>query len=144
MLVAETGTRTIRRVHLTADGTPGATHDLGRRPARPPRQHRPRQRRPGLGDGGLADRQGPDACCRRALERCAAWCAGSPSGLKPKPKETARVMAFDSTGRTVHDLDFDATRWHLATGVREHDGRVWLGSLMQPAIAVGDVPELQP
>ena len=38
-------------------------------------------------------------------------------------------MAFDSTGRTVHDLDFDATHWHLATGVREHDGRVWLGSL---------------
>ena len=63
-----------------------------------------------------------------------------PERLKPKPKETARVIAFDSTGRTVHDLDFDATHWHLATGVREHDGRVWLGSLMQPAIAVGDVP----
>ena len=79
VLVAETGTRTIRRVHLTADGTAGRHHHLGRRPARPPRQHRPRQRRPGLGDGGLADRQGPDACCRRARERCAAWCAGSPS-----------------------------------------------------------------
>jgi hypothetical protein len=50
------------------------------------------------------------------------------------------VIAFDSTGRRVHDLDFDATHWHLATGVREHDGRVWLGSLVQPAIAVGDVP----
>ena len=95
---------------------PGRDHDLGRRPARPPRQHRPRQRRPGLGDGGLADRHGPRPCCRRALARCAAWCGGSPRRLKPKPKETARVMAFDSTGRTVHDLDFDATDWHLATG----------------------------
>ena len=50
------------------------------------------------------------------------------------------MLALDSTGRTVHDLDFDATHWHLATGVREHHGRVWLGSLRQPAIAVGEVP----
>ena len=48
------------------------------------------------------------------------------------------MLALDSTGRTVHDLDFDATHWHLATGVREHQGRVWLGSLVQPAIAVGE------
>jgi hypothetical protein len=51
------------------------------------------------------------------------------------------VLALDSTGGTVHDLDFDATAWHLATGVRERHGRVWLGSLVEPAIAVGDVPE---
>jgi hypothetical protein len=38
----------------------------------------------------------------------------------------------------VHDLAFDATHWHLATGVREHDGRVWLGSLVEPAIAWSD------
>jgi hypothetical protein len=63
-----------------------------------------------------------------------------PEGFKPKPKRTARVVAFDSTGRAVHDLEFDATHWHLATGVREHDGTVWLGSLMQPAIAFGRVP----
>ena len=49
-------------------------------------------------------------------------------------------MAFDSAGRAVHDLEFDATAWHLATGVREHDGRVWLGTLVEPAIAFGDVP----
>ena len=63
-----------------------------------------------------------------------------PERLKPKPKQTARVIAFDSDARPVHDLDFDATQWHLATGVREHDGRVWLGSLTQPAIAYGAVP----
>ena len=63
-----------------------------------------------------------------------------PERLKPQPKRTARVLAFDSAGDVVHDLEFDATRWHLATGVREHDGRVWLGSLVEPAIAVGRVP----
>ena len=64
----------------------------------------------------------------------------APERLKPEPKRTARGLALDSAGATVHDLDFDATDWHLATGVREHDGRVWLGSLVQPAIAVGEVP----
>ncbi|WP_211675321.1 SMP-30/gluconolactonase/LRE family protein [Ornithinibacter aureus] len=66
VLVAETGTRTIRRVALGADGSPRAT---------------------------------------------TTW---------------------------AEDLAFDATRWHLATGVREHDGRVWLGSLVEPAIAWSD------
>ena len=30
-------------------------------------------------------------------------------------------------------------RYHLVTGVREHDGRRWLGSLHQPAVAVVDL-----
>ena len=61
-----------------------------------------------------------------------------PEALKPKPKRTARVVAFDDTGRQVHDLSADATNWHMATGVREHHGQVWLGSLVEPAIAVLD------
>lgn len=63
-----------------------------------------------------------------------------PQALQPKPRRTARVMAFDDAGRTVHDLSLDASGYHLVTGVREHDGRVWLGSLEEPAIAVFDVP----
>lgn len=59
-----------------------------------------------------------------------------PEALKPTPKRTARVTAYDSTGFLVHDLSADATQWHMATGVREHNGRVWLGSLVEPAIAV--------
>lgn len=59
-----------------------------------------------------------------------------PEALKPKPKRTARVVAYDSQGVLVHDLSADATDWHMATGVREHDGQVWLGSLVESAIAV--------
>ena len=139
VLVAETGTRTIRRVALGADGSPRASttwvDDL---PGHPDNI--------ALGSDGLVwvtvasptDRtltllqKGPRAV--RGLVRRA------PERLKPTPKRTARVLALDSDGRTVHDLDFDATHWHLATGVREHDGTVWLGSLMEPAIAVGQVP----
>lgn len=51
-----------------------------------------------------------------------------------------RVTAYAPDATLVHDLTFDASRWHMATGVREHAGRVWLGSLVEPAIAVGNVP----
>ena len=48
-------------------------------------------------------------------------------------------MAFGDDGRVVHDRSLDASRFHMATGVREHAGRVWLGSLVEPAIAVFEV-----
>ena len=62
-----------------------------------------------------------------------------PLWAQPKPKRTARVMAFDDDGEVVHDRTFDATHFHMATGVREHHGRVWMGSLQEPAIAWFDV-----
>lgn len=59
-----------------------------------------------------------------------------PAALQPKPKRTARVMAFDDAGAVVHDLSFDASGFHMVTGVREHHGRIWLGSLVEPAVAL--------
>ncbi|MEZ5191514.1 MAG: hypothetical protein R2734_02575 [Nocardioides sp.] len=50
-----------------------------------------------------------------------------------------RAQAFDDAGRLVHDLDLRADGFHMVTGVREHDGRLWLGSLHEPAIAVVDL-----
>ena len=59
-----------------------------------------------------------------------------PAPLQPKPKRTARVLALDHEGRIVEDRAFDAANFHMVTGVREHGGRVWLGSLVEPAVAV--------
>jgi hypothetical protein len=59
-----------------------------------------------------------------------------PEKLQPKPKQTVRVQAFDDSGKVVHDVDVKTDSYHMVTGVREHDGRVWLGSLHEPAIAV--------
>jgi sugar lactone lactonase YvrE len=59
-----------------------------------------------------------------------------PDRLQPKPKRTVRVQALDDTGTVVHDVDVKTDDYHMVTGVREHDGRVWLGSLYEPAIAV--------
>lgn len=62
-----------------------------------------------------------------------------PQAVQPAPKRTVRVVALDTAGRTVQDRSFDASSFHMATGVREHRGRVWLGSLAEPAVAWFDV-----
>jgi len=59
-----------------------------------------------------------------------------PMALQPKPKRTVRAIALDDDGRVVHDVDLPAEGYHMVTGVREHDGRLWLGSLHEPAVAV--------
>ena len=50
------------------------------------------------------------------------------------------MQAFDDTGRLVHDVDADASSYHMVTGVREHQGEVWLASLEEPALAVVSLP----
>jgi len=62
-----------------------------------------------------------------------------PEKLQPKPKETIRVRAYDDTGAVVHDIDLADSGYHMVTGVREHQGRVWMGSLHEPAVAVYDL-----
>jgi sugar lactone lactonase YvrE len=59
-----------------------------------------------------------------------------PERLQPAPKHTVRAQAYDDAGTLVHDLDIQGSAYHMVTGVREHDGRVWLGSLHEPAVAV--------
>jgi sugar lactone lactonase YvrE len=65
-----------------------------------------------------------------------------PERLQPQPQRTVRVMAFDDAGEVVHDISGDASSFHMVTGVREHDGRLWLGSLHEPAVAVIDLDGL--
>ena len=66
-----------------------------------------------------------------------------PEALQPKPKRTIRVQAFADDGRLVHDLDLaypsTGPGYHMVTGVREHEGRVWMGSLHEPSVAVHDL-----
>jgi sugar lactone lactonase YvrE len=59
-----------------------------------------------------------------------------PARLQPGPRRTVRVQAYDDTGALVHDVELPADGFHMVTGVREHDGRVWLSSLEEPALAV--------
>lgn len=62
-----------------------------------------------------------------------------PERLQPAPKRTIRAQAYDDAGRLVHDIDLDHPGFHMVTGVREHDGKVWMGSLHEPAVAVHEL-----
>ena len=62
-----------------------------------------------------------------------------PERLQPRAKRTARVQAYDAEGRLVHDVDADASEYHMVVGVREHHGRLWVGSLEEGAVGVVDL-----
>jgi sugar lactone lactonase YvrE len=86
---------------------------------------------------GLVERLGSaPMALRKAVTRI-------PAALQPKPAHTIRVQAYDDDGRLVHDIDLaqpaDGPGFHMVTGVREHDGRVWMGSLHEPSVAVLDL-----
>ena len=68
-----------------------------------------------------------------------AW--AMPERLQPAPHPTVWVMAVDAQGRVVHDLqEAGDERFWMVTGVREVDGRVYLGSLMATSVAFFDLP----
>jgi hypothetical protein len=62
-----------------------------------------------------------------------------PERVQPRPRRTVRVQAYDPAGALVRDVSIDTDDFHMVTGVREHEGRVWLGSLEEPAVAVVDL-----
>jgi len=62
-----------------------------------------------------------------------------PVRLQPQPTRTVRVQAYDDAGALVHDVDLPPDGYSFVTGVREHEGRVWMGSLLEPAIAFLDL-----
>jgi hypothetical protein len=66
--------------------------------------------------------------------------AGSSARAAPAGAQAdVRVQAFDDAGAVVHDIDVKTDGYHMVTGVREHEGRAWLGSLHEPAVAVVDL-----
>lgn len=135
--VAETAGRTVVRHWLTGDRAGQRDHLVADLPGYPDNIARGSD---GLVWVTIASPKDPvvEGLMRGPMPlRRAAW--RLPAPLQPKPKRTARVMAFDEAGRTVHDRSFDASSFHMATGVREHDGRVWMGSLVEPAVAMFEV-----
>ncbi|MFT6820142.1 MAG: sugar lactone lactonase YvrE [Myxococcota bacterium] len=65
-----------------------------------------------------------------------------PEVMLPAPLQSARAIALDASGAVVHDLyDPVGERITTVTSVQEHDGRVYLGSLVDTAWAVIDIPD---
>jgi len=69
---------------------------------------------------------------RHPALRRALWAL--PDALRPKPVDTTWVQAVDAGGDVVHDLQAKVAGVSTVTGVREHDGTVWLGTLHGGAV----------
>lgn len=135
--VAESGARTVVR-HWLRDGPAGeraGSTDLlvGDLPGYPDNI--------ALGGDGLVwvTIASPVLALVTAMHRGPRWlrvaATSLPERLQPQPQRLARVQAYAADGSLVHDLDLPATDFHMVTGVREHHGRVWLGSLLEAAVA---------
>ncbi|HEY3262469.1 MAG TPA: SMP-30/gluconolactonase/LRE family protein [Pseudonocardiaceae bacterium] len=135
--VAETGSYQVRRLWLTGPSAGSADMLVSNLPAVPDNMstgsdgliwialpsHRP---------AALDWLHGKPPILRRL-----AWAL--PEGWQPKESRVVWVMAVDDNGHVVHDLQGPGDRFHVVTGVRERAGRVYLGSLVEPAVAVLDL-----
>ncbi|UJW35875.1 SMP-30/gluconolactonase/LRE family protein [Saccharothrix sp. AJ9571] len=59
-----------------------------------------------------------------------------PVGLQPSPSRTTGALGLSVDGAVVHDFRGEIPGFHMATGIRERDGLLYLGSLEERAIAI--------
>ncbi|MEW9898142.1 SMP-30/gluconolactonase/LRE family protein [Chitinivorax sp. PXF-14] len=65
-----------------------------------------------------------------------------PKAVQPKPKPMGFVLGLDLAGKVTHNLqDPDGRAYSTITNVVEHDGKLWFGSLDQPAVGVVSLME---
>ena len=62
-----------------------------------------------------------------------------PQALRPKPLRHGIVLGYDLDGNLLHNLQSQSGTVAITTGVRQHDGRLYIGSLTDPQIAVLDI-----
>ncbi|HEY5241511.1 MAG TPA: SMP-30/gluconolactonase/LRE family protein [Polyangiaceae bacterium] len=65
--------------------------------------------------------------------------AALPDALQPKAPRYGFVLGIDEQGTVVHNLQDPSGRVAHLTGAREHDGRLFVGSLEDSAVAVIDL-----
>jgi len=71
---------------------------------------------------------------RSGALRSAVWAL--PERLQPDATRITWVVGIDGEGEVRHNLQASGERFHYVTGVREHDGRLYLGSLVEPGVAM--------
>jgi sugar lactone lactonase YvrE len=70
---------------------------------------------------------------RRAIARI-------PEKLQPAELRSFLAMAFNAEGQCVRFIEGDPLRFHLVTGVREYQGKLYAGSIEENAVAVITLP----
>ena len=59
-----------------------------------------------------------------------------PDELQPRPKRHGFVLGFDEEGRVTHNLQDPSGRVAVTTGARQRGGKLYIGSLSEPTIAI--------
>lgn len=63
-----------------------------------------------------------------------------PEALQPAPEKIAWVMALDAGGNIVHDCHWKEAGYSMVTGVCQHHGSLYLGSMIEPALLAFELP----
>lgn len=74
---------------------------------------------------------------RPGFLRSAVW--AMPDRLQPDVTRITWAVGINGDGGVVRNLQASGEAYHYVTGVREHGGRLYLGSLVEPGIAVADL-----
>jgi len=133
VLVAETGGYRITRLDLTGPDAGRRSVVIDNLPGMPDNMS--------TGSGGTFWIAMPSArnrlldllLPRPAFLRAAVW--AMPERIQPDATRITWVVGIDGEGDVVRNLQASGERFHYVTGVREHDGRLYLGSLVEPGIA---------
>jgi sugar lactone lactonase YvrE len=59
-----------------------------------------------------------------------------PKSVQPSPGREVGAVGVDATGAVVRELRGEIDGWQVLTGIRELDGKLYFGSLEEPAIAI--------
>jgi len=133
VLVAETGGYRVTRLDLTGPDAGRRSVIIDNLPGMPDNMS--------TGSGGVFWIALPSArnkvldllLPRPGFLRSVVW--AMPERLQPDATRITWVVGIDGEGDVVHNLQASGERFHYVTGVREHDGRLFLGSLVEPGIA---------
>ncbi|MFM7598111.1 MAG: SMP-30/gluconolactonase/LRE family protein [Actinomycetota bacterium] len=74
---------------------------------------------------------------RPGFLRKAIW--AMPDRLQPDASRITWVIGINGEGTVVRNLQGPGTAYHYVTGVREYDGKLYLGSLVEPGVAVAEL-----
>lgn len=74
---------------------------------------------------------------RPGFLRSAVWAL--PDRVQPDVTRITWAVGINGDGDVVRNLQAPGDAYHYVTGVREHEGRLYLGSLVEPGIAVAEL-----
>jgi sugar lactone lactonase YvrE len=134
VLVAETGAYRVTRLELTGDAAGRRSIIIDNLPGLPDNLS--------TGTAGVFWMALPSArnklldllLPRPGFLRSAVW--AMPDRLQPDVTRITWAVGLSGDGDVLHNLQGPGDNYHYVTGVREHGGRLYLGSLVEPCIAV--------